>query len=168
MLQQRDRNQSIFRFQTSSRRGPSQAYLPGMITFQYVAKGDTLRLMTNLLREDIPYETWEVYEDWSPSEAPVYLAFPVEESEDLPSIDQAKWVSTILDNDELREYATELGAAAVTACKTGDLELLAEALVDWHATAEVLADEEIMRELQESNDEKGRSWREIRESFPTR
>lgn len=170
MLEQRQADKSILELETMSRRGLWQAYLPGLELSRYFAREDILRFLSNFLRMEISpgTEAWATYEAWSPSEAPVYLAFPVEESEDLPSTEQVTWVSTVLDNDDLREYAAELGIAAVTACKAGELEPLAQVLVDWHATAEILADEEMMRELREGSDEKGKSWKEIRESLHIR
>lgn len=148
-----------------------QAPLPGIIfstghSFEVNVFWSGMREFYYSIRPE--HETWLIYEDWNPTEVPERLTFPVEESEGLPSLEQVVGIPIVLDSDELREYATELGAASLTACRTGELESLAEVLVDWHATAEILADEEAVRELQASNDEKGKSWREIRESLPIR
>lgn len=167
MLYRQDKDESISALERRDRGGLRQARLPTMTISYGDNVGIFCRLVSDMLKWESSYECWAPFERWSSSETPVYLAFPAEDSEELPSTDQAAWLPTVLENDEVREYAAELGAAAAIACKTGELELLAEVLADWHATAEILADEEIIRELQEGSDEKGRSWREIRESLLT-
>lgn len=87
-------------------------------------------------------------------------------SKPLLSEEKVTEIWHVLDARHRLEFLLDLWRASLAAIETKDFMPLAKLLADWEATAETLADRDLVQAIREqreaSEEEKGRSWEEIR------
>jgi hypothetical protein len=80
---------------------------------------------------------------------------------------RAIWQS--LDGRHRLEFLLDLWRASLVATESSDFSPLAKLLADWEATAEILADSDLVQAIKEEREayevEKGRSWEEIHQEL---
>ncbi len=95
---------------------------------------------------------------------------PLESAQALPSEQRVEEICQALDAPHQLKFLLELWQAGVEAAENGDVFPLIKLIADWEATAEILADQELAKSIQEEREapeeEKGRSWDEIRQELP--
>ncbi len=93
----------------------------------------------------------------------------VQLSRPLLSEEKVKEIWQTLDGRHRLEFLLDLWRASLAATEANDFRPLAKLLADWEATAEILADRELVQAIREereaSEEEKGRSWEEIRQEL---
>jgi hypothetical protein len=94
-------------------------------------------------------------------------AKPVQLSHPLLSEEKVRAIWQSLEGQHRLEFLLDLWRASLVATESGDFSPLAKLLADWEATAEILADSDLVQAIKEEREayevEKGRSWEEIRE-----
>ena len=83
------------------------------------------------------------------------------------SEEKVKEIWQALEGRHRLEFLLDLWRASLVSTESSDFRPLAELLADWEATAEILADSDLVQAIKEEREtleeEKGRSWEEIRE-----
>ncbi|HID87121.1 MAG TPA: hypothetical protein EYP55_07040 [Anaerolineae bacterium] len=82
----------------------------------------------------------------------------------LLSEEKVKEIWQALDGRHRLEFLLDLWRASLMATEANDFRPLAKLLADWEATAEILADRDLVQAIREERsaleEEKGRSWEE--------
>jgi hypothetical protein len=93
----------------------------------------------------------------------------VQLSHPLLSEEKVKEIWQALGGQHRLEFLLDLWRASLVATESSDFSLLAKLLADWEATAEILADSDLVQAIREEREafgvEKGRSWKEIRQEL---
>ena len=93
----------------------------------------------------------------------VQLSHPLLSEEKVREIWQA------LEGRHRLEFLLDIWRASLAATEASDFRPLAKLLADWEATAEILADRDLVQAIKEEREafevEKGRPWEEIRQEL---
>lgn len=93
----------------------------------------------------------------------------VQLSHPLLSEEKVKDIWQALEGRHRLEFLLDLWRASLVATESSDFSPLAKLLADWEATAEILADSDLVQAIKEEREvyeeEKGRSWKEIRQEL---
>lgn len=94
---------------------------------------------------------------------------PVKSARHLPGEERVEAICQALDTPHKIKFLLELWQASIEATESSDFSPLIKLIADWEATVEILTDKELADSIKEERnppeEERGRSWEQIRQEL---